>query len=243
MNDLAADFQGQTQPATRPRVALLVDGDNMSHAHAGALIVKSVKHGALVVKRVYGNMAKLPGWDQAAGFKTVHAGAGKNATDLLLAIEAMALMLGAQADILIIATSDGDFSHLAQNLTERGITVIGIGQDKTPDKFRKSCTTFHEIAAPQPPAQPSPPAQPARPAAALASPATIAQQVTALLRQHNDPAGFPLAALGPQMAKQHGITLSAIPDKTWRAVLTNHPMLFDCDPKGPQARVRLKPAP
>lgn len=43
------------------RVALLIDGDNLSHTHAGALIVKAARYGALTLKRVYGNMAKLPG--------------------------------------------------------------------------------------------------------------------------------------------------------------------------------------
>jgi uncharacterized LabA/DUF88 family protein len=139
MNDLTA--------IPRPRVALLIDGDNLSHAHAGALIQKAAKHGALTVKRVYGNMATHPGWDAAPGFRCIHSGKGKNATDLLLAVEAMALMLTRQADILMIASSDGDFSHLAQHLTEAGHRVIGTGEAKAPDHFRKSCSAFVELSA------------------------------------------------------------------------------------------------
>lgn len=51
----------------RPRVALLIDGDNLSHSHAGALILKSAKYGDLTLKRVYANMNNHPGWDDAPG--------------------------------------------------------------------------------------------------------------------------------------------------------------------------------
>ena len=132
---------------TPPRVALLVDGENMSVALAGAAIMRSLKFGALTIRRVYGNAAKMPGWDAAPGFRLVHAGVGKNATDVLLAVEAMAIMLLGQADVLIIATSDGDFRHVACALRESGRVVIGMGEVKAPDSFRKACNQFIQIDA------------------------------------------------------------------------------------------------
>jgi NYN domain len=132
---------------TPPRVALLVDGENMSVALAGAAIMRSLKFGALTIRRVYGNAAKMPGWDAAPGFRLVHAGVGKNATDVLLAVEAMAIMLLGQADVLIIATSDGDFRHVACALRESGRVVIGMGEGKAPDSFRKACNQFIQIDA------------------------------------------------------------------------------------------------
>jgi uncharacterized LabA/DUF88 family protein len=223
MNDLTA--------IPRPRVALLIDGDNLSHAHAGALIQKAAKHGALTVKRVYGNMAKLPGWNEAHGLRAVHSGTGKNASDLLLAVDAMALMLNRQADILIIASSDGDFSHLAQHLTEAGHQVIGMGEIKTPLHFRKCCTSFHDIAPPTP----------------------IASQPSAITVAKSDPlidgtrrviaeaqGAMRVTLLSTRMSKDNAVQISQTPHKTWRAFLTAHPSLFDLDPKGPDAMVRLK---
>ena len=130
----------------RSRVALLVDGDNISHSLAGPLIMQAIRHGDLTIKRVYGNFTSLPGWSEAPGFRAVHAGTGKNAADVLLCIEAMAVILKGQADVLVIATSDGDFSHLALTLVEQGHKVVGLGESKAPDKFRKACHTFYEIA-------------------------------------------------------------------------------------------------
>ena len=132
---------------TPPRVALLGDGENMSVALAGAAIMRSLKFGALTIRRVYGNAAKMPGWDAAPGFRLVHSGVGKNATDVLLAVEAMAIMLLGQADVLIIATSDGDFRHVACTLRENGRLVIGMGEAKAPDSFRKACNQFIQIDA------------------------------------------------------------------------------------------------
>ncbi len=214
----------------RPRVALLIDGDNLSHAHAGALILKSAKYGTLTLKRVYANMNNRPGWDEAPGFKSVHSGKGKNATDLLLAVEAMSIMLTAQADILVIASSDRDFSHLATHLTERGHTVFGIGEPKAPAHFRKSCTAFHELTEPS--SAPKPPVQPK----------VIPDELVARVRDviAGEPGGMRITLLSTRMAKNNTVQISSTPYKTWRKLLTDFPDLFDCDPKGPDARVRLR---
>lgn len=222
MNDLSPQ---------RPRVALLVDGDNLSHGHAGALILQAARHGALTIKRVYGNMAKLPGWNDAPGFKCIHAGTGKNASDLLLAVEATAVMLTGQADVLVIASSDRDFSHLALHLTERGLTVIGLGEAKAPDHFRKSCTRFHELpsaAAPTP--LPLPPPAPIDPLIAPAK-ALIAAE----------PAGITLTQLSNRMATANAIQIRQTPHKTWRAFLLSWPEHFALDDNGTATRVILKP--
>ena len=206
---------------SRPRVALLVDGDNLSSTHAETLLAKSAHYGALIFKRVYGNVTNLNGWCAAPGFKPVHSGTGKNATDLLMSIEAMSLMLQGQADTLIIASSDGDFTHLAQHLTERGQTVIGIGTKTASDRFRKSCTDFHDLAAP-----PAPP------------PDSMIGQARALLIQ--DPQGLLITTLSSAMKNTHQVQIGKTPHKSWRAFLTSHPDQFNCDAKGPNARVRLK---
>ena len=48
----------------------------------------------------------------------MHAGTGKNASDLLLALDAVELALRGDVDHFVIASSDGDFSHLALRLRE-----------------------------------------------------------------------------------------------------------------------------
>lgn len=73
-------FENGLAPKTDlPKVALLIDGENISSALAGKIIVESGKLGELLVRRVYGNAARIKGWDEAPGIKLVHTGTGKNA--------------------------------------------------------------------------------------------------------------------------------------------------------------------
>lgn len=107
--------------ATRPRVALLVDGDNLRADLAAAILQQATRHGDPVIRRVYGNAALLKGWDAVPGFRLIHAGGAKNATDILLTVQAMALVLQGRADVLALASSDRDFTPLATHLREASI--------------------------------------------------------------------------------------------------------------------------
>ena len=74
-------------------VAVLVDGDNFSGKHA-ALILKVAKDmGDPTVVRVYADAQRQSDWHKVVGFRLIHAGTGKNASDLLLVIDAMELVL------------------------------------------------------------------------------------------------------------------------------------------------------
>lgn len=142
----------------------------------------------------------------------------------------MSIMLTSQADILVIASSDRDFSHLATHLTERGHTVIGIGERKAPAHFRKSCTTFHELtetsSAPKPPVQPK------------LKPEDLVVRVRDVIA--SEPGGMLITLLSTRMAKNNAVQISGTAYKTWRKLLTDFPGLFDCNPKGPDARVQLR---
>ncbi len=56
------DVSGMTQTQARHGlgVAILVDGENVSHKHADAILRRSVRRGEIAVKRVYGNAKQLP---------------------------------------------------------------------------------------------------------------------------------------------------------------------------------------
>ena len=66
------------------RVAIFVDGENLSAIHARAILSIGAAAGSPDVARVYMNAACNSEWHAAAGFRLIHAGIGKNAADLLL---------------------------------------------------------------------------------------------------------------------------------------------------------------
>lgn len=216
------------------RLAVLVDGDNISGSHAPAILKIAARHGSPNVIRVYANAKQPSEWHEACGYRMIHAGTGKNATDVLLAIDAMELVLSGGVDTFVIASSDRDFTHLAQRLREIGATVVGVGEPKTPKSFRSACSTFVTIGA--------------TPSAMLVpkSSAEITDldlKIREMISAHSEKgAGMHIAALGPKMHAQHGTRISTYPERNWRAYLTARPSLYDLDPRGPDAMVRFKQA-
>ncbi|MFP7672236.1 hypothetical protein ACG74X_02640 [Marivita sp. S0852] len=52
--------------------------------------------------------------------------------------------------------------------------------------------------------------------------------------------GMRVADLNPVMRRLHGTSISATPDKNWRAYFAKRDTLFELDPRGPDAHVRFK---
>ena len=217
---------------TQP-VAVLVDGDNISGKSAASILGIATEHGDPMVVRAYLDAQRASDWHGAIGYRLIHAGSGKNAADILLAIDAMDLVHSRAAMRFIIATSDGDFTHLAVRLRELGARVIGIGEAKAPRMFRASCSSFVELGA-----QPTVKLVPKVPTGVT----ELDLKIRAMIAQHSKKgSGMRIAALAPKMHVAHGLKISTLPEKNWRNYLTARPTLFDVDPRGPDAMVRFRP--
>lgn len=214
-------------------VCVLVDGDNIGAKHAAAILQKAKSCGGVRVARVYMDAQRPSEWHNALRYRVVHAGTGKNAADLLLTIDAMEFSLSLDIRCFLIASSDGDFSHLATRLRERGATVIGGGEAKAPQGFRASCSEFFELG------QATVKAKPSQAAAKIPS---LDQQIRSMIATHSKKgAGIRIAELAPKMHSQHGVKISTLPERTWRAYLLARPALYSLDPRGPDAMVRFRP--
>lgn len=78
-------------------------------------------------------------------YRLVHSGSAKNAADILIAPDAVDLRLSGKIDTFLIASSDGDFTHLATRLREYETKAVGIGQVKAPAVYRAACSAFLEM--------------------------------------------------------------------------------------------------
>ena len=67
---------------------------------------------------------------------------GKNSTDSAMIIDAMDILYSGQVDGFCIVSSDSDFTRLAARLRESGMTVVGMGERKTPKSFISACNRF-----------------------------------------------------------------------------------------------------
>ena len=207
------------------RVAVLVDGDNIPANFSPDISSLAKCHGRIDVARVYADAIRAPRWAEEHGFRLVHAGSGKNASDILLVIDAMELALSRGIDVFVLASSDGDFTHLAQRLRELGRVTVGIGEAKAPARFRACCTEFRQIGGP--------------PACAVTD---MDRKIRAIIAAHGENGmGIALKTLGPKMHAQHGIRISSRPERTWRGYLAARRTLYHLDSRGPDARVRFLP--
>lgn len=218
---------GQAQNSEHS-VALLIDGENISHDYAGKLIATAKRSGELIIKRTYGSVSGIPNWDAAPGFRFIHSGCGKNSADILLTIDALDISWTQTIDTFVIASSDGDFSHLAHHLRERGFGVVGVGEKKAPDSFRKACSTFIELSELK-----------KTQVVKLIPLEPLDRKIREVLNAAEKTGGLEIQDLGHQMYKQHGVKISTHDKKTWRSYLSSKPELYSCDPRGPDARVRV----
>ncbi|QKF06826.1 NYN domain-containing protein [Berryella wangjianweii] len=138
------------KPASEKRFALLIDADNVSSKYIGAILDELSKYGTVTYKRIYGDWTSTlhAKWkdtlleNSIAPIQQFSYTSGKNATDSALIIDAMDILYTKSVEGFCLVSSDSDFTRLAARLRESGITVIGMGEKKTPKPFRTACDVF-----------------------------------------------------------------------------------------------------
>ena len=132
------------------KIALLIDGDNISAKYLNSILDELTEVGVATIKRIYGDWTRpeMHSWGKELLNRSItpmqqfNNVSGKNATDSALIIDAMDILYNKDVDAFAIVSSDSDFTRLASRLAESGKTVIGMGEAKTPDSFRNACTRF-----------------------------------------------------------------------------------------------------
>lgn len=138
-----------------PRVAVLVDCDNVSPDILEYVLSKAEEFGRLVIRRGYGNRDTLAQkWQEALtqlAF-TPHLqfqyAPGKNTADIALALDTLEAYVDGRADTFVLVTSDSDFAYLCRKLRERGAAIYIVGEAKTPHTLRNACDRFFEWTGP-----------------------------------------------------------------------------------------------
>lgn len=143
-------FRASARTTHLPRTALLIDGENYPAAQANVAMEIARRQGDLVVQRVYANWSRPANqaWIEPVaryGLQPVHherVATNKNATDILLVVEAMDLLYGEQIDRFCLVTGDSDYVPLVKRLRKAGKEVIVIGSEHTAEALRGACSRF-----------------------------------------------------------------------------------------------------
>ncbi|MBN8487814.1 MAG: NYN domain-containing protein [Burkholderiales bacterium] len=160
-----------TDPADA-RVAVLVDCDNTTPEILEFALRVVAQFGRVVLRRGYGNHGTLANKWQEALVRLAFTpclqyqyAAGKNTSDIALALDAQEALFDQRADTFCLVTSDSDFAYLCRKLRERGATVHIVGEPKSPDALRNASDQFFEWVKEEP--EPAPEPALAKPASAI----------------------------------------------------------------------------
>ena len=132
------------------RIALFIDCDNISYRAIEGIINELSKYGVVNIRQAYGNWTKdnLKNWEDKLlefAIKPIQQfdySRNKNATDILMTIEAIDLLHTKDIDAFAFATSDSDFTPVVMRVQAEGIKVFGFGEKKTPKPFMAACSQF-----------------------------------------------------------------------------------------------------
>ena len=132
------------------RLAVLIDADNAPRTAIRDVMAEVAVYGTPTLKRIYGDWTSpnMSSWKplllenaitpvQQYGYTT-----GKNSTDSAMIIDAMDILYSGRVEGFCLVSSDSDFTRLAARLRESGMTVIGMGESKTPNSFIAACNKF-----------------------------------------------------------------------------------------------------
>ena len=144
---------GRMKNKSEDKFALLIDADNVAPKYIEPILGELSKYGTITYKRIYGDWTNTQHaqWksklltNSISPIQQFGYTVGKNATDSAMIIDAMDILYTNSVDGFCIVSSDSDFTKLASRLRESGMQVIGMGENKTPEPFRRACDVFTSL--------------------------------------------------------------------------------------------------
>lgn len=132
------------------RIAVLIDAENTSVKYVDVVLKELKQYGDISVQRMYGDFSNkaMNEWAKKGleyailPIHQVRYTSTKNASDIMLVIDAMDILFQGTADIFCIVTSDSDFTRLASRLREGGKKVIGMGKSNASKAFITACNEY-----------------------------------------------------------------------------------------------------
>ena len=135
------------------KIGLFFDAENISAKFVDEIFDELAKAGKVIIKKAYHNWScsQSKSWSlklQEFAIELIQVFSnitGKNSVDIKLTVDVTNLTHTNHVDIIVLASSDSDFTVLATDIKSKGIEVIGFGENKTPTCFRKAFSSFYEL--------------------------------------------------------------------------------------------------
>lgn len=132
MNDLSLPTALNLPIYQRPRVAVLIDADNVPQSALAAIETKACTLGDVAIHRIFADFGLRKDWAIETDNLATHctSTAGKNRADIHLVISALDIAHRGLATHFLILSDDRDFGPLVAHLRENGMQVEWSGKPK-----------------------------------------------------------------------------------------------------------------
>jgi len=135
------------------KIAVFFDCENISSKYANEIFNELEKIGEITINKAYHDWRsnQSTNWDEKLKEFAIEPVqifpniSGKNSVDLKIAIDVTNTTHQSNIDIIVLVSSDSDFTTLAMDIKTKGIESIGFGEEKTPLSLRKAFSTFFEL--------------------------------------------------------------------------------------------------
>lgn len=132
------------------KIVLLIDAENTSVKYLDSILQECKQYGETYFRRMYGDFsnARSNEWTKMGlehAIVPIHQTSytqQKNASDIMMVIDAMDILYQSDVDCFCIVTSDSDFTRLANRLREGGNRVIGMGKSDASKTFISACNEY-----------------------------------------------------------------------------------------------------
>jgi uncharacterized protein (TIGR00288 family) len=135
------------------KIALFIDGDNISHKDASLIINEVKSYGKIILSMVYADWStpERQGWLVSArknGITPIQCDIihGKNSSDIKLAIDVMSeLHRTPHITTYFIVTSDSDYRHLISEIKKADKLIYCIGSKIANEALQNICDIYTKI--------------------------------------------------------------------------------------------------
>lgn len=135
------------------KIAVFFDCENISSRYTSDIFDELANYGEVTIRQAYidwGSDQSKKWKDQISKFaikqiQTTSNTKSKNVSDFQIVIDVMNTMHNSNIDIIVLVSSDSDFTSLAIEIKSKGFEVYGFGEKKTPDSLRNAYSIFIEL--------------------------------------------------------------------------------------------------
>jgi len=133
------------------KIAIFFDCENISVQFLQDIYDELANYGQIIMSKAYANWNNNHNnkWkEQLSEFSIEQIqpnSSAKNASDIKIVIDVMKTIHNSKIDIIVLVSSDSDFSSLAIEVKKEAFTIIGFGEEKSLPVLRKAYTTFIEL--------------------------------------------------------------------------------------------------